>query len=646
MDKSFGINALVRHILSWPLGAAARASAGGQAASAPPPGDAFIFQDAERSNVTLLRRAVRRAPERYAVLFLLFVGFWTVVMSYGAGVHSNNGIALNLTPHVSLYCAALGLFIYPIRMFWIPLLAFGMVFVYQVINPFVHTEPWYSNPALTPSTLMIFFIMNAASALVIGGLMRWLFSAASRSFRPHIGDLLLSLGAYFIFITVCFAQLWVTLWMFADLTTQAQQDLGFSAGLSAEVATRILRGGVVLTAFLLAAIEIPSWREWLLGFGAGLLLPALGAAQFAGAALYPMLDTALLAIVLVMVLPVPAGITACIIGFPLYAALTGNYITVLPYNNSAERLLEYYASAALFMIVFVLIFRSSVDHDRRALRSGMRRMERARAITGAGLFSANMTAQFYQLDEDTAQRLNIAPQGPLANLLQRVDIKNRDELTDVLSQQHKGEQTVSLILRLHNDSGAEEGRAPLETEQIKHAPPMLAKLSIWGETSPFGDVISYGVLQDLQNNDADAFRHISLIVAEDNPIVGEVICARLQPHIPNLRLAQNGREVLEMWEEEPADVVLSDLIMPEIAGDQLIEQLRDMGFYGLIVGLSANNAPEQAQRFWRAGADGVMSKPLDVAQFLEMVAKHLSSNGPQMGLKADQKPTSDEKTSP
>ncbi|NBO21379.1 MAG: hypothetical protein EBU97_05520, partial [Rhodobacteraceae bacterium] len=91
--------------------------------------DVEVFRDFRRSKILSLREAVARRPLIYTVGFVAVVSFWTIAMTAGAGLHSNNVLAVNLSPHVSLYTIILGFFVYPRRLIWVPALTFLLVYI-------------------------------------------------------------------------------------------------------------------------------------------------------------------------------------------------------------------------------------------------------------------------------------------------------------------------------------------------------------------------------------------------------------------------------------------------------------------------------------------------------------------------------------
>ena len=72
---------------------------------------------------------------------------------------------------------------------------------------------------------------------------------------------------------------------------------------------------------------------------------------------------------------------------------------------------------------------------------------------------------------------------------------------------------------------------------------------------------------------------------------------------------------------DPPDVLITDLFMPEIDGDDLVRQIRGLGMTLPIVGATAAVVGDDVERFRAAGADLVMSKPLDFRELRNILSK-------------------------
>ena len=88
-----------------------------------------------------------------------------------------------------------------------------------------------------------------------------------------------------------------------------------------------------------------------------------------------------------------------------------------------------------------------------------------------------------------------------------------------------------------------------------------------------------------------------------------------------IRTATNGREAIEMIKTDRADVVISDVRMPDMDGIELLSQLRgsfpDVG----VVLMTAFASVETAREAFKLGADDFVQKPFDVEELKLIVKK-------------------------
>ncbi|MDX6381736.1 MAG: hypothetical protein QOI57_2760, partial [Rubrobacteraceae bacterium] len=85
--------------------------------------------------------------------------------------------------------------------------------------------------------------------------------------------------------------------------------------------------------------------------------------------------------------------------------------------------------------------------------------------------------------------------------------------------------------------------------------------------------------------------------------------------------ALQGRMGLDLAREHCPDLILLDLHLPDITGDEVLKQLqsqprtRDIP----VIVISADVTPGRVERLTQAGARDYLTKPLDVEQFLEAI---------------------------
>lgn len=113
---------------------------------------------------------------------------------------------------------------------------------------------------------------------------------------------------------------------------------------------------------------------------------------------------------------------------------------------------------------------------------------------------------------------------------------------------------------------------------------------------------------------------------EDNPS-NLMLVERILERRPDveLREARSGADALELAATLRPSLVLLDLRLPDMSGDAVLRSLRDNRETRDIpvVVISAEARPAEADRLLAAGADDYLVKPIDVAEFLEVVDRML-----------------------
>jgi DNA-binding response OmpR family regulator len=107
----------------------------------------------------------------------------------------------------------------------------------------------------------------------------------------------------------------------------------------------------------------------------------------------------------------------------------------------------------------------------------------------------------------------------------------------------------------------------------------------------------------------------ALIVDDDRDCL-TVLRSMLENQGFMVRAAQNGRQALEQLQAEPPDIVLLDIMMPEMDGLQTLERIRNDPVTARlpVILLSAKAGDEDMLAGYQYGADYYMTKPCTTRQ--------------------------------
>lgn len=109
-----------------------------------------------------------------------------------------------------------------------------------------------------------------------------------------------------------------------------------------------------------------------------------------------------------------------------------------------------------------------------------------------------------------------------------------------------------------------------------------------------------------------------VLVVDDDPYVRDLLKHWLGAANYEVQLASLGREALSLASQEPPDVVLLDVLMPDVDGLEVLDLLRASGCDAAVVLTTAYGSERIAVNAMRRGADDYLRKPI-IAEELQTV---------------------------
>jgi len=111
---------------------------------------------------------------------------------------------------------------------------------------------------------------------------------------------------------------------------------------------------------------------------------------------------------------------------------------------------------------------------------------------------------------------------------------------------------------------------------------------------------------------------VNILVVEDEHRVADFITRGLRAEGWIAEHAENGETALDILSQHEFDVILLDLMLPGISGQDVCRKMRARGNYTPVLMLSALDAVEERVAGLKLGADDYLSKPFD---FDELIAR-------------------------
>lgn len=117
-----------------------------------------------------------------------------------------------------------------------------------------------------------------------------------------------------------------------------------------------------------------------------------------------------------------------------------------------------------------------------------------------------------------------------------------------------------------------------------------------------------------------------ILVVENDPALRMLAAQLLELEGYAVAEAENGRLALESIAADPPDLVLCDLLMPEMGGCEVLDEMSRHPRYAAIplVFLTASAAPIDRETCLSQGAAGFIIKPFQRAELLQTIRALLS----------------------
>jgi two-component system KDP operon response regulator KdpE len=126
-------------------------------------------------------------------------------------------------------------------------------------------------------------------------------------------------------------------------------------------------------------------------------------------------------------------------------------------------------------------------------------------------------------------------------------------------------------------------------------------------------------------------RRRQVLVVDDDPAICRVLCAELEAAGYAARAAGDGAEALLAVDDEPPDLIITDLAMPNRDGFFLIKAVRQRSDLPIIV-LSVRGGDSDKIRALDLGADDYVTKPVSLPELLARVRTQLRRSAPERSV--------------
>tara|TARA_R110002050_G_scaffold300653_1_gene471236 strand:+ start:797 stop:3253 length:2457 start_codon:yes stop_codon:yes gene_type:complete len=116
----------------------------------------------------------------------------------------------------------------------------------------------------------------------------------------------------------------------------------------------------------------------------------------------------------------------------------------------------------------------------------------------------------------------------------------------------------------------------------------------------------------------------TILVVDDNPLIHEILKIYFQGIQVKLRHAANGLETVAQVQAEKPDIILMDLIMPEMDGFEATIAIKTQHPAIPVLALTAHSFPRERHQAYKAGCDEIITKPIRKDILFLILKRHLS----------------------
>jgi CheY-like chemotaxis protein len=113
---------------------------------------------------------------------------------------------------------------------------------------------------------------------------------------------------------------------------------------------------------------------------------------------------------------------------------------------------------------------------------------------------------------------------------------------------------------------------------------------------------------------------LSILVVDDNPSMARAMADVLDFEGLIVHEARSGKEALAILRDHPVDIMVTDVIMPEMDGLALYRATRKAHPQLITILMTAYAADELIQQGMREGIKTVLNKPVDIDLLLSLIS--------------------------
>ena len=110
-----------------------------------------------------------------------------------------------------------------------------------------------------------------------------------------------------------------------------------------------------------------------------------------------------------------------------------------------------------------------------------------------------------------------------------------------------------------------------------------------------------------------------ILVVDDDPGMRETLEAVLKADGYHVLIATNGKETIDILQQNDFEITLLDLKMPDCMGTELLSKIKELTPNNLVIMMTAYGTIETAVDAMKLGAVDYISKPIDLDELIILI---------------------------
>lgn len=114
-----------------------------------------------------------------------------------------------------------------------------------------------------------------------------------------------------------------------------------------------------------------------------------------------------------------------------------------------------------------------------------------------------------------------------------------------------------------------------------------------------------------------------ILIAEDERINYLFLKTVFEPTGASILWAKNGREAIDLCSQNHVDIVIMDIKMPDVDGNQATRQIKELNPAITVIAQTSYSRKEDREQAFEAGCDSFLAKPVKPDNLFATVEKYL-----------------------